>query len=371
MNWQSLISTLNLPPREPGPLARYPRNLKMAVAAGILFMLTLPVYFGQPAIFNFAAPQQAHEEHEQRQVMNEEALPEQQNIARHITGPGDSNAAKLNDTDDKGARMIQAPVAAVTELTSNGELPKIAEDGRQPWLVYARPFNMADTRPKISIVMTELGLATLATQSAMQRMHANVTMAINVQSPVLSAWLGQARQQGHELLLDLPMEPFDYPQSDPGPNTLLTNMATTDNLQRLLWALRQATGYVGITTTSGSRFTTDTPKLKPVLDSLKQRGLMMFDARLSPHSAVGDLAREVGIPAAVANSRIDQIPTPEAIDAALTALEQRATQTGEAIAIATPLPVTLTRLEQWIKTLPAKGIALAPLSAMVQSQVQQ
>lgn len=366
MNWSRLISTLNLPPREPGPLARYPRNLKMAVAAGLLFLLTLPLYFGHPPDNQI---EQHTDSHQKQKNQHSELQPGQEiSLSQpfHPAAPVDQNAAQQNDLDDRGTRMVPAPVAAVTEVTSAGELPKIAEDGRQPWLVYARPFNKADTRPKISVVITDLGLATLATQAAIRNLHPNVTLAINVQSPVLSAWLGQARQQGHELLLDLPMEPFDYPQSDPGPNALLTNLANTDNLQRLIIGLRQGTGYIGITTTSGSRFTTDTPKLKPVLESLQQRGLMIFDARLSPHSAVGDLAREVGLPVAVAQSRIDQTPTPEAIDSALAALEQRAQQTGSAIATATPLPVTLTRLEQWAKTLPEKGIALAPLSAMVE-----
>ena len=367
MTWSSLISNLNLPPREPGPLARYPRNLKMAVAAGLLFLLTLPVYFGQSAVdHSDHTPdnhsQSNHKDQHETQLGQAGAPSE----TFHPSAPVDQNAAQQNDLDDRGTRMASAPIAAVTEVTSAGELPKIAEDGQRPWQVYARPFNKADTRPKISVVMTELGLATLTTQAAIRNLHPNITLAMNAQSPVLSAWLGQARQQGHELLLDLPMEPFDYPQSDPGPNALLTNLANTDNLQRLITGLRQGTGYIGITTTSGSRFTTDTPKLKPVLESLQQRGLMIFDARLSPHSAVGDLAREVGLPVAVAQTRIDQNPTPEAIDAALTALEQRAQQTGAAIAIATPLPVTLTRLEQWAKTLPAKGIALAPLSAMVE-----
>ena len=34
----------------------------------------------------------------------------------------------------------------------------------------------------------------------------------------------RARAQHHEILLQVPMEPFDYPDTDPGPQTLLTTL---------------------------------------------------------------------------------------------------------------------------------------------------
>ena len=33
--------------------------------------------------------------------------------------------------------------------------------------------------------------------------------------------VARAREAGHEVLLEVPMEPFDYPDNDPGPQTLL------------------------------------------------------------------------------------------------------------------------------------------------------
>src|SRR6202021_2967322 len=114
---------------------------------------------------------------------------------------------------------------------------------------------------------------------------------------------GRRRERGHEPLLRLPMEPFDYPRSDPGPNALLSNLPNSDNLQRLLWALGQANGYIGITTLSGTRFTTEPDKITPVLSVLRQRGLMVFDARIAPHSAIADLARDHQVPVAVDTQR--------------------------------------------------------------------
>ena len=182
----------------------------------------------------------------------------------------------------------------------------------------------------------------------------------------MGAWLNRARQDGHETILAVPMEPFDYPHSDPGPNTLLTNLPNSDNIARLNKALRQGTGYVGITTLSGSRFTTDPTKIKPILETLKQRGLLVLDAHVAPHSVLKDLAKPMDIPIAANAGQIDAIPTPEAIDAALAQIEKTAHLTGRVVATATPLPLTLDRLNIWIKTLQGRGLALAPLSATVE-----
>ena len=265
------------------------------------------------------------------------------------------------EEDSNGLFMKPAPDPGLTEDTPQGSLPRISEDGRQPWQVYARQFDTADKRPRIAIVITDLGLRRVASDAAIARLPPNVTLAFDVQSTVAAAWCARARQAGHETLLMLPMEPFDYPRSDPGPNTLLSNIAPGDNLQRLQWALMQASGYVGITTLSGTHFTTDPTQITPVLDELRKRGLMVFDARVAPHSAIADLARDAHVPVAVDTQRIDQNLSPAAIDEALSQIEQTARLSGRAVGMAPPLPVILDRLEPWIKQLSHDGIALAPL----------
>jgi polysaccharide deacetylase 2 family uncharacterized protein YibQ len=64
----------------------------------------------------------------------------------------------------------------------------------------------------------------------------------------------RARAQRHEVLLQIPMEPFDYPDNDPGPQTLLTTLAPEQNLDRLFWHLSRFQGYAGIANFMGARF---------------------------------------------------------------------------------------------------------------------
>lgn len=352
-----------LPPWRETVLASYPRKFKITVVVVAWVLILMPLFIKLPESLKSKTFSITHVEGADTKAAQTNEVPQAPIVTDQNTHTAN---AILNDQDDRSVKLSAAPDMALSEDTAEGSLPRIGEDGRQPWQVYARPFNTADSRPRIAIVITDLGLSRVATDATISRLPANVTLAFDVQSPVVGAWCARARQDGHETLLMVPMEPFDYPRSDPGVNTLLTTLPNTDNLTRLNAALRQATGYVGVTTLSGSRFTTNPDKLGTVLDAMHKRGLMIFDARVAPHSAIMDMARNMHVPAVASTTRIDQNPSPEGIDQALDQLEKTARLTGRAVGVAAPLPVVIDRLQAWTKNLPEHGVALAPLSAMVQ-----
>jgi polysaccharide deacetylase 2 family uncharacterized protein YibQ len=355
-----------LPPRQPTRLVKYSRHSKLVTAAlsftGFFALMYLLGQSTSPGIPPEVAKHHAPKIHSaDSQGKNVGAPTNNGSMATNGGGPSIDN-----QQDDRSFHLSEAPDADLTDNTPLGDLPRIGDDGRQPWQVYSRPFNTADKRPRLAILVADLGLQRVITDAAVSRLPANVTLAFNVQSPAIGAWCVRARQEGHETLLSVPMEPFDFPHSDPGPHSLLTTLPNETNLERLNWALRQGAGYVGITTLTGSRFTTDSEKLKLVMQVLRDRGLMILDAHASPHSAVTDLAHSEHVPVATVNDKIDEDVSPEAIDAAFQQLEQTARLNGKAIGVVAPLPIIIDRLQVWLKTLPQDGIALAPLSAVTQ-----
>ena len=195
-----------------------------------------------------------------------------------------------------GPPLRAAPDPALVQRSAVGPLPKVATDGRKPWRVYARPFDLADKRPRIAIVITGLGLRRSAIEAAINALPGAVTLAFAPYADRLDGWIRKARASGHEILLDLPMEPINFPADDPGPQALLTSLPPSENQQRLLCSLGRVTGYVGITDFMGSRFTMSSRHLRPILTALNQRGLMFLDSRAAPRSRVADLAREIGLP---------------------------------------------------------------------------
>ena len=355
-----------LVPRTPTFLARYRRRFKVGVVlAGVVALILLPpLVRGVTLIFHHNPKKTPFIESADR-VTQDAGQVGEDNTGDKISADGSLDISVYNAQNDRNIKLAQAPLPGLSEDSPEGPAPRISETGQLPWQAYARPFNLADPRPKIAIVMANIGLARFASDQAINRLPANVTMGIDLEGTSVSAWADRARQAGHETILVMPMEPFGYPYSDPGAHALLTRLPTSDNLLRLLWGLRQASGYIGITSFSGSHFSTVPEKLTPILQELKQRGLMVLDARVAPHSTIEDLARQMQVPRAAVTSVIDLDPVPSSIDNALSQLEQTARINGYAVAVASPYPSPLDRLEVWSKGLPKRGIALAPLSAMV------
>jgi len=260
--------------------------------------------------------------------------------------------------------LLPAPDPALVETGPHGVLPIIGRDGRQAWRAYGRPFDRADKRPRIAIVITGLGPSGAATETAIDDLPGAVTLAFDPYTRRLDEWIARARAAGHEVLLGLPMEPVDYPRQDPGPYTLLTSLSPKENLERLELVLSRVSGYVGVTGLMGSRFTASQTNLIPVLDELKKRGLMFVDARASAQSVAGAVAQSMGLPHVAADDRLDAEPTRDAVDRQLQALEAVARRDGSALGIGFVYPVTLERVALWASTLEPKGIALAPASAL-------
>lgn len=260
-----------------------------------------------------------------------------------------------------------APWARITARSPNGLLPVVGPAGETSRVHYARPFPPSDTRPRVALVIGGLGLSQKATLAAIEKLPPEVTLAFAPYGKNLQNWINKARSSGHEVLLELPMEPFDYPANDPGPFTLLTNSDTAQTTQRLGWLLAQFNGYVGVTNYLGARFTSTPEALLPVLRTLDERGLLILDDGSSNRSLISALARQINVPHQTAARTIDMRVSRSAIDEALVALEAVSKSKGSAVGVGYAYPVTLERIAAWARSLEKKGLVLAPVSATVQS----
>jgi polysaccharide deacetylase 2 family uncharacterized protein YibQ len=295
-------------------------------------------------------------------------VPEPKAAAPAAPLPTDAAPLPLPGVPAAAVTLTPAPVPGLVEDSRNGPLPRIAQDGRKPWQVYARPFPATDKRPRIAIVMSDLGLSGVTTGNALAKLPPGITLAFLPYAERLDDWVERARTKGHEVMLSVPMEPLNYPRDDPGPNALLTMLGPDRNVERLEWSLGKAVGYVGITSTTGSKFTANPAAMQPVIDALKARGLLLVDARANPKSVAGPLANLAGVPRALGDRVIDRDLSRGAIDDQLRELEELAKTNGAAVGFASPYPTTIERLNLWLTSLADRGIALAPASAVVNIQ---
>jgi len=277
---------------------------------------------------------------------------------------GDGTASTGGET---GGAIILPPVPdpALVETTAEGPLPKIGRDGRRPSDVYARPVppgTQADRR--IALVVSGMGISESATAHAIEMLPPEVTLSFAPYGSNLQGWIDRARDAGHEVLLELPMEPFGYPQNDPGPHTLLTSAGAAENISRLEWLMSRFTGYAGVMNYQGARFTTSPTSLKPVLEVIEARGLLYVDNGSSARSMAPSLAREVSLPAVQANRIVDPVQNPEVIATSLDILKERARESGVALGVASGFPVTVDALAQWAVSLEKQGYVLVPATAL-------
>ncbi|XUM23490.1 divergent polysaccharide deacetylase family protein [Bradyrhizobium oligotrophicum S58] len=256
------------------------------------------------------------------------------------------------------------------EKSRYGMIPVMA-DGLKPFTAYAAEADRAKAArmPAVAIVIGGLGVGAAKTVDAIMKLPPAVTLAFTPYGADPTKLAERARAQRHEILLQVPMEPYDYPDNDPGPQTLLATLGPDQNIDRLFWHMSRLQGYVGISNFMGARFVATEAAMQPIVNEAAKRGLALFDDGAAPRSVAASLATGRAMPFAKGDVAIDAVPTPVEIDNALAKLESLAKERGIAVGTASALPVSIDRIGAWIKGLDRKGILLVPLTtAMLKSK---
>jgi polysaccharide deacetylase 2 family uncharacterized protein YibQ len=256
----------------------------------------------------------------------------------------------------------------LTEPSRHGPLPRISQDGVRPADAFAKPVKMPTGNPdapRIAVVVGGLGISATNTGDALKRLPGPVTLAFMPYGGDIERQITIARGGGHEALLQIPMEPFDYPDNDPGPQTLLTSLDGGQNVDRLQSLMARARGYVGIVNFMGSRFSASEQALAPVLRETAKRGLIYFDDSSAQRSMASQIAGANNVLFAKSDVAIDAVPSAVEIDRALARLEAMARERGSAVGMAGALPISIDRIARWAKAVESRGFVLVPITGIV------
>lgn len=269
-------------------------------------------------------------------------------------------------------RMSRSPrpvMEPVLPKTSTAKTRPQAADPRDatlpPWRRYAVAAPIADGRPRIAVVIDDMGVDR-RTSERMVALPGPLTLSYLPYGRDLPAQTAAARARGHELLLHLPMEPENV-HADPGPRALVLAQSAEERQRRLAANLARFDAYVGVNNHMGSRFTADAAAMGPVLAELKARGLLFLDSRTTSRSMGAKLARDMGLPYAERDIFLDNERDAAAIRRQLLAAEAQARRKGAAIVIGHPHPETVESLSIWLSELEDKGFVLVPLTALVEA----
>lgn len=260
--------------------------------------------------------------------------------------------------------LASAPEPALLEPSAYGPVPRIGSDGRRPFDAYARPVGpVMPGTSRIAILVGGLGISDSGTEQALAALPGTVTLAFTPYGNDVARFVSNAREQGHEVLLQVPMEPFDYPNNDPGPQALMTDDPPAENLNRLAWAMSRFPAFAGVVSYMGGRFVAEPSALQPILQELGRRGLMYVDDGSSARSRAASAASGT-LPFAAVDVVLDGTADAEAIDARLQQLEGLARERGSAIGMASAIPASIDRISAWASDAANRGIILVPVTAL-------
>ncbi len=267
-------------------------------------------------------------------------------------------------------RMAMRPNEELLEETAFGRLPVTGADGLRPMEQYARPWSGA-RGVRVAIVVGGIGLSQTGSQKAIRELSPEITLGFAASGNSLQRWMQEARREGHEILLQIPLEPFGYPGTNPGPDTLLAGDAAKVNLDRLHRSMAKITNYTGIMNYLGGRFLAEQSALEPVMRDIGKRGLLFLDDASSAQSLSGGIAKAISAPQGFADVLLDGEVTEAAILRKLDELERIARRNGQAIGVASAFDESLGAISKWSREAGGRGIEIVGVSALVSQQAGQ
>jgi polysaccharide deacetylase 2 family uncharacterized protein YibQ len=259
------------------------------------------------------------------------------------------------------AALTPGPEAAKPEPRVGA--PGIGEGPTAAWRLNAVPFRDERGLKLVAIIIDDAGLDRARTARAL-RLAGPLTISFLPYAPDIQRQAEDARRRGHELMVHLPMEPMSAGEN-PGPDALTTRIPRDELMRRLALHLGRFDGYVGANNHMGSRMTADANALLPVLEELRDRGLLFVDSRTSKETVAAAIAGHLGMAGTARDVFIDHDESRESVRARLDDIERIAKRVGQAVAIGHPHDRTVEALERWLPTLAERGLTLAPISALV------
>ncbi len=282
---------------------------------------------------------------------------------------GDGTHSEIPELASKRIALKPAPDSRLQESGRLGPLPKIGSKGRTPWEEYSQPFREdARDKAKLAIVFYDAGLDDNLLSSMLNRLPPVVALSFSPYSEQLNTQIKRTRHEGFEVLLNIPMHPENITENDTGPYTLQTNLAMSENMERLEKVMVRATGYIGLLNAKGNKYVRFESLLKPVMEELTDRGLLFIDNGENLNSLAPVLSRKHRYLSLSSSYVLDNPPLQEHILEQLSRAVERAKETGRLIVLAQSFPFTIDTIDQWLEEFDDPDVAIVPLSTIARER---
>lgn len=261
------------------------------------------------------------------------------------------------------SRLAPAPFDGLTVDNQYGKAPAKGPNGRTALNSYNRPFTAPAGKRPVSIIIGGLGVNRTITQQAIDILPPDITLSFAAHVTGLQDWVNRARDAGHEVMIEIPMESADFNPTEPGADkTLLTTLSAAENMKHIEWLLSRAQGFFGVINYNGNSFLVRADATAPLLSKLSDSGLGFITDGAVSAPTLPALSRSVKLPYKNSFGLIDPAPNAELINSQLQSLSGAALSGGAPIGVGFAYPETLEAISNWVTSLEAQGLVLAPAS---------
>lgn len=284
-------------------------------------------------------------------------------FTRRLTTLGPSFVAGHEERD--GTVRLRFKTGSRMDLVV--ELVPSRSSGLDTTVVPGRGIGRVDVKGRLALIIEDYG-SDRAQSRKFASLPGTFTAAVRPNTPGAEAAAKEAAKAGMEVLLDLPMEPKDYPTRNPGEKAILVDLSGREIRSRLAGALGTVGPVRGVKTFMGGLAVEDRDVMRAILEELRDRRLFFVDNTQSSYSVVPEMARDLGVPVLVLTSiaEIDEGRSPAStIAIRFEDLIRRCQAKGYAVGIIHPRAATHEVLTGLLPRLAREGIVVMGISEVM------
>jgi polysaccharide deacetylase 2 family uncharacterized protein YibQ len=230
-------------------------------------------------------------------------------------------------------------------------------------LAFQAPENSSPFQPRIALIIDDIGVAYCHARPFLE-LGIPMTFAILPRLPKTHNLALEIHNQGHEIMLHQPMEPFQS-DIDPGPGALYVG----DGINRIAETMEENISQVpfatGVNNHMGSRFTACQREMSEVLEVVKSKHLFFVDSLTTNRSTAYRTAKTLEVTTARRDIFLDNRLEESAILSQLHKLKRIALKHGHAIGIGHPFPETARALKVFLSHNDTPDLSFVHMSRVV------
>ncbi len=223
--------------------------------------------------------------------------------------------------------------------------------------------NVADPGAQIAFIVSDLDRSPVKLYRAFMKSPLVFSVALRPDKGEAARVAKEVREEHHEVLLHLPMEPKGYPRLDPGKDAILLDLSRIEIEDRITRCLSAIGPVQAVVSRLGSAALNDPDVMRAVLDELKRRDLPFINSYLAGPTMVEEIGEETGARTLLAGGSIDDDKgTAASVRARVRELTSEAIQRGTLVVMVRPSALVLDILESELPKMKAQGLELVPIS---------